>query len=393
MPSEPLFYPHKPKSALPNKNFTQPPSTSMFFEFFKAQVARIVAVVKPISNLFYYNRMNIRLPILPLAVLIRKHDRTTTAFFLAVVETFVCLGLIATYGIHGAIALTVPVMEARVRTIARAAFVYALRLLSRLATRTLAYLQHTVAAQVAFQYINPALCLIRVVHLILALFLGKDYIHSIIALIKPLPCCACRYVGRNGKKKIFYPCRRKLQNLMNVYPLIGFMCDVLYNAFAIMLFFTSVIIAFAFVYALDVDAVRKDVIGVKGITPVHLKKKQEKQDKKKPGVRHVKVSDFSRSAVSLKHYVGAPKVKVASRALYSGFENGFAVKEEVKSEKAEGPERARSAVPLAQEFGVPKVKVPNQKTGVTLVSAPFVRRGLEASIHAPSRCHVRLSDV
>ncbi|KAF9561072.1 hypothetical protein CPC08DRAFT_446867 [Agrocybe pediades] len=364
----------------------------MFFEFFKAQVARIVAVVKPIHNLFYYRRMNIRLSIPPLAVFIRKHDRTTTAFFLAVVETFVCLGLIATFGIHGAVALTVPVMEARVRIIARAAFIFALRLLSRLATRTLAYFQHTVAAQVAFQYINPALCLIRVVHLILALFLGKDYIHSIIALIKPLPCCACRYVGRNGKKKIFYPCRRKLQNLMNVYPLIGFMCDVVYNVFAIILFFTSIIIAFAFVYALDVDAVRKDVNGVKGITPVHFKK-QEKQEKKKLGVRPVKVSDFTRSAASLKHCVGDPKVKVASRVLYSGFEHGFAVKEEVKSEKAEGPERARSAVPLVQELGVPKVKVPNQKTGAAPVPDPFVRRGLEASIHAPSRRHVRFSDV
>ncbi|KAF4612551.1 hypothetical protein D9613_012715 [Agrocybe pediades] len=37
---------------------------------------------------------------------------------------------------------------------------------------------------------------------------------------------------------------------------------------------------------------------------------------------------------------------------------------------------------------------PRKKTGVTPVPAPFVRKGLEAStIHAPSRRHVRFSDV
>ncbi|KAF9561077.1 hypothetical protein CPC08DRAFT_750145, partial [Agrocybe pediades] len=117
----------------------------MFLEFLKAQVTRITAVAKSIHNVFYYNRLDIKLSISPLTFLIHEHGRMTTALFCAVLESFVCIGLLASYDFHAAIAYTIPVMTPRVYIIVLAVWNYVTRPspLYSSCQKSLAYLDRT----------------------------------------------------------------------------------------------------------------------------------------------------------------------------------------------------------------------------------------------------------
>ncbi|KAF4617182.1 hypothetical protein D9613_005627 [Agrocybe pediades] len=107
----------------------------------------------------------------------------------------------------------------------------------------------------------------------------------------------------------------------------------------------------------------------------------------------VEVFEFARSAVPLGREVEVPKVKLVNQVqVLVGLDDVFAVEEEVDFVNAEDPELARRIVPLAQEVGPPRVQVSNQKTRAhyltpfagAFVPGPKFKKGLEASIHAPS---------
>ncbi|KAF9561073.1 hypothetical protein CPC08DRAFT_750142 [Agrocybe pediades] len=86
----------------------------------------------------------------------------------------------------------------------------------------------------------------------------------------------------------------------------------------------------------------------------------------------VEVFEFARSAVPLGQEVEVPKVKLVNQEqVFVDLEDVFAVEEEVDFVNAEDPEKARAhyLTPFAAAF----------------VPGPKFKKGLEASIHAPSR--------
>ncbi|KAF9561096.1 hypothetical protein CPC08DRAFT_750156 [Agrocybe pediades] len=352
----------------------------MLLDFLKAQVTRITTVVKSIYDVFYCNRLDVQLSISPLTFLVNKHGRMTAALFCAVVECFVCIGLLASCGIHAAIASTTPVMAARVYIIVLALWDYLLRHSTRLATNSLAYLDRTLLAQVVLLHLNPALFSIRLAHLIFVFFFGDNYI---------------KYLGRHGKMKIYNPCHRQLRSWMSTYPFFWFVCAVVFDAIALLIFTTSVMIAFVFVYALDATAGQEDrhwagIKDTEGGGASNLNKSYIPGDEiSKALVRVAEVSEFSHTGIVLEYEVEKPKVKIFSGLVLFSDEDAFADGGVTHDKALDSPVLACSIVPLVEAVGSPRVKFPGtQKAKIrfTPLADDFVPnlKGLEASIHAPS---------
>ncbi|KAF4622339.1 hypothetical protein D9613_009246 [Agrocybe pediades] len=112
----------------------------------------------------------------------------------------------------------------------------------------------TAVGRAALRSKRPAICVAHLAHRLLTfLFLGEDYITLTTIYFKTLLRCVFKFAGRQAKKKIYRPCKRKVRSLRKLHPLFSFICATLFEVFAAVVIGVSTVVAFLFMFAMDMD--------------------------------------------------------------------------------------------------------------------------------------------
>ncbi|KAF9561093.1 hypothetical protein CPC08DRAFT_762334 [Agrocybe pediades] len=191
----------------------------------------------------------------PLAILIKRYGVFKPALLCATVEVIALVVNLFLHGVDGSVTRTMPLLESRTKTIFLAAYVFICSHLSSIGWATDKPFKSTAIAQTALHFQEPALRVLHIAQSILKFFFGENYFASHITYFKTLPRRFCNYARRQGKEKIIKPGKRTIRRMRRKYPFIAFACRAAFLVFAVAVFSVSILVAFLYVFAMDVDAV------------------------------------------------------------------------------------------------------------------------------------------
>ncbi|KAF4617181.1 hypothetical protein D9613_005628 [Agrocybe pediades] len=222
------------------------------FEFLERQITHfLIPAYRLLQARLAANAIiNAQAFIAPLSILFEGYGVSTTALVCAVVEIIALVILIFTHGLEGTIMdLTLPYLFSRLKIVFLFIYVTFASHASPLASKSTIYIRSAFITRPALES-QPGHSLLHIPRYIFTFLFGEDYLHSTILYFKSLHYRVGNYAIRQMEKKLFYPCRRTLEK-MKEDPTLAFTLRVVLPLFAIMFLWTSIVVAFFVVCALD----------------------------------------------------------------------------------------------------------------------------------------------
>ncbi|KAF9561101.1 hypothetical protein CPC08DRAFT_762341 [Agrocybe pediades] len=222
----------------------------MLFQFIKERLAEVFETAIDLFNARVGANANTSRDsgdrgVVPLAILIRRYGLFKTAIIAAAMEAMACFFLVS--GVQRSVERTFPVLVSRAYAVFHVVvYGYVLEWLSVQGRKALAYLDRTTVGRLAMQCKDPAYSLIRVADKTLRMVFGERHAQ----------CQNRRLLVR----KVYRGCKRHIIRFQATkYPPFAFVCRVAFKLVAITLFGASIIFAFLFIYAIDLDSVPVEI--------------------------------------------------------------------------------------------------------------------------------------
>ncbi|KAF9556056.1 hypothetical protein CPC08DRAFT_752743 [Agrocybe pediades] len=223
---------------------------------FREQITKLFPILSPAFSLLH-ERVNV-LPASGLEVsatsfpaLVQRYGRPQVAVLCTVVEVMAFFGLLFNYGVHNYVDSTLSLLGSRSWLVFDAFYVYLVNCLYLLGMNTAIYLKDTAVGHYALQMKEPAFRVAGLIHSILMLHLGNDYFILSLDYLKALPFRLSEYLVFQATQKIYSPCKNKLEEAKRSSSFIPFVCRRIFELFALMVLYVSVIFVFLFICAMD----------------------------------------------------------------------------------------------------------------------------------------------
>jgi len=228
----------------------------MPFQFLRERFTKLFVIAKPAFELLD-ERLNVaasedvKVFTEPLIQLAKNHGRFETAVLCAVIENVACLALLQNYGTCGAVERTLPVLGARAQEIFFTTSVFILDYLIALFLKASKHIEHTSAMKVALKIKKPVLTFIFILHCVLRLLFGEDYLLATIGFLKALPGYVLNFAKAEVQRRMYVPCMKRIREMQKISPIFAFSCRRLVELAVFTILGISILFAFLSVYALD----------------------------------------------------------------------------------------------------------------------------------------------
>ncbi|KAF4613577.1 hypothetical protein D9613_007428 [Agrocybe pediades] len=227
----------------------------MLFELFREQITKLFPILSPAFSLLH-ERVNV-LPASGLEVsatsfpaLVQRYGRPQVAVLCTMVEVMAFFGLLFNYGVHDYVDSTLSLLGSRSWLVFDAFYVYLVNCLYLVGMNTAIYLKDTAVGHYALQMKEPGFRVAGLIHSILMLHLGNDYLFLSIDYLKALPSRIGDYALCRATQ-VYSPCKERLEEAKRSSYFVSFVCRRIFELFALLVLYASVLFVFLFIYAMD----------------------------------------------------------------------------------------------------------------------------------------------
>ncbi|KAF9553970.1 hypothetical protein CPC08DRAFT_785922 [Agrocybe pediades] len=224
--------------------------------FFREHVTKFFPILNPFvvllrERLSVPSATGIKISATPLPILVTRHGRFRVAVLCSLVECMAFFGLVYSYGVQGYVDVTLPLLGSRVWVVCCAALSHVASYLYSLCRKLATYILDTAVGGFVLRLKRPVFLVVQTTHSLLSLLLGEGYIGLTLDHIKGLLSFFTSCALGLARRKVYAPCRAKLDEKKRSSLLVDFICKRAFELFALLVWGLSMVVAFVFVYAVD----------------------------------------------------------------------------------------------------------------------------------------------